>query len=1776
MIRIKPDKCGYTRFTCSGIPKMPLFTPTANPDRDNLYAEFDKLPLKVKGMVFVADTIDMNWTDALPVEVPELTCRSDLDPFSDSIDVSAHPDYIPAEISGTTVNYPVYGGTTGFIDLFHKSDYASKVYFTVGENTYGNIAAVNTLPTFDSTQILEPGWLEPMLDTDFKPINIDTITNVEAIIDGLDYSFINLNNWKLSIDDRIKNASSFFSTHVEVDTNLRDLKAAEYTESECDNFRIVLTSGSAVKGGSDSATNHSSNTAPDSTIAVGGRIGSETITDVWTTVINGSTIWHWTTEDGPNTYSISGGSVKYGDKTITVGGVSGVYAPFYAYLSITENTSVPYTNVDAQDVPAGSGPDGKIQDGDVLPSGGTITGFTSSVISGRTVYSWSTVGDTTGSVVVISGSSLPPTQVADPPPGCPGIGGVRVISGGSGNDAYTLYKIYHEDCLSEVDDRSGADAEDAVVGCIAILNGTESLVAVDSEHETPTAGIVQPVHNIQVKSTYPVSADSVPTVEAVFDFIHGYDTYGYGVADAKASERQVTNVQGTTAYSSASPGSVITIQKDRALQNTQETLDALTTASTNLATAEREKDDAELARDTAREAWEEELRKPADQRDESKRQAWLDAQAAYEEAISDFISAGAAYSTAYANCYGDVSEGEQGVVFTIDNIVKSEGHILGESGYTVPTVWGVDNFVHGIYALATVGTVEIDNGTYSKSEGTPGTVFTIDAINSNAFADGKYLEDEVPTVKAVVDYIAGLTGTTAAIPAAISGGTEYVNIEGSTEHNAGIVQPVVNIYVAGTVPTDLSDTAVPTVKAIHEYIHCTGSSNYDWSSSLATTGTMGSTVSVPATTAGVNGATATAPAVYGSTVAGAVPGTVIVVENIDLSGEDVDLDIVPTVLAVVDYIDSLVPVPGYIEVSGGNETWRQGADDPEPLEGLVFVAVNIDAGTAGVAHEAVPTVAAVKTYVDSVTGATTAVAGKLIESGDPAAESVVDVSAGITHTQGTVQPVRNIFMGTNATLSLEVVPTVDAIYNFVHDIHDSTMEWLSAKATIGVLGSTVTTEAVVDPETGTITTPEVRGSTVTGATPGTVVVVSGLDFSASDVPTYLVPTALAVSGYIDSLNPVPGTIEVGANGSETWVEGSTVQKGLVYTADNVDAGSSGIAHSAVPTVAAVKEYVDRVAGGTQAVMGYITDNGTSEGLGNIGDTTAGAGYVQPVRNIYVADMSSRSTSLETVPSVEAVYNFVHGLPTAYGVGGSSYPTAPALATAGGMVTADTEGAQTITFSGGIQGTCEVTSNIGTISSGGCDTVTAAGSGALVPTAEAVVNYIGGLGLNHASPGTLTTSGGSEAWASDSVATRGTVEVAKNIYVGQHGVSSALSYKAVPSVQAVMDFIHNNTSDAATRALATPGGMTDSTTITGGTPGTVYTVGNIISGGTGLNNGVPTVQAVIDFVSQGGGQPGSGDIPAPQYDILGGDLFLDPYTEYTISGDGWIRISTLSSFCCAIYIWVDGVQYKIGLGTGPMTWLLPLFSGQKIYVEAPVANTRIWFDGSCSPSPHAEDAGMQDPDMLQLRATAQEAINWKNSAAANYKGASAFISGATAYADRAEVCAGYCSNACNIGVGYCTSAYNAATWDSAYTLLMSGYDWIEVVGSATYLGSVYTCRENISGMGESDYTGAASSCADSASQCYTSALAQNAVYTSLGIAGGSVFVNMASSASAEAAVWYTDTSALAPDVEAVKTEQYASASATYDACSAYYYQRYTDWYTSSGLVSSHFFPPPPDD
>ena len=118
MIRIKPRRCGYgggKGYTCQRLPQLQEWMfDESRAFVSQMTAEFNKLPLRVKGMVYTEETIDMGWSEFGPhPEVPELTCRSNTDPASDTTDVSVWGETgIPVEVGNATA-YPVYGGSSG-------------------------------------------------------------------------------------------------------------------------------------------------------------------------------------------------------------------------------------------------------------------------------------------------------------------------------------------------------------------------------------------------------------------------------------------------------------------------------------------------------------------------------------------------------------------------------------------------------------------------------------------------------------------------------------------------------------------------------------------------------------------------------------------------------------------------------------------------------------------------------------------------------------------------------------------------------------------------------------------------------------------------------------------------------------------------------------------------------------------------------------------------------------------------------------------------------------------------------------------------------------------------------------------------------------------------------------------------------------------------------------------------------------------------------------------------------------------------------------------------------------------------------------------------------------------------------------------------------------------------------------------------------------------------------------------------------------------------------
>ena len=1609
MIRIKADRCGYDKYKCVGIPQI---SEDSNGMFDenvaivaSMKAEFNKLPMRIKGMVFSEDTTNMSWPDGGPhPEVPELTCRTNTDPLSDDTDVSVHPVCLDVVISGHTYQYPVYGGTSGWADLFnaeyqHGEDpqyfyrntvvgstnaVASDVFIITGDTHWHNIYSLgglssghNGVPNFtvDITDTMEnsiemgPGLLEPMLDTDFDPVDISTIPAWEAGDDAFTLNNILINGWKGVVDDRFRNIYARLNNIpvAATDYNLRDLKREEYENTDCQNFRINLSAGESLQTRDNQVT---------------------------------------------NTYTVTDGQIAVDEHIVYVSGdvftvEPAVEYPIYVWVRVYETDSTDETTT-AEIVLL----DDSYSIGDELSGGEVIAKEQISVPGSVYRYKYTVQFDDgrkyTG--LLFFGFPLP-----DADDHVVVVGGVRKVFGGTSNDSFVLFKIFQTECSPVMNFAS--DAEMGLHGVIDFdINGNEIITPLPGSTVTPAPGIVQPVVNIALvvdgsTETNTQSTTDVPTVEAVYNFIHGITAYNGPVADAKATEIELSGISGSTVFGEP-VDYVIPINKDRWAQNTEDEISGYTAAASMY--------------EAAKAAWE------------------LAGEPTEGEIYEAYIEASTIYSDAYYTVYGDVSDGEPGTTYVINNIVLMNGDMMGVTATTAPSVRAVYNFVHDIYALSTPGTVDDTVTPHEASSGTPGTVYTVDTLDISAYTSGTYYADQVPTVKAVMDYVK-LEGATAAVAGKIvegaSAGTEaVVPIPPGTEYSAGTVQPVRNIWVGDISSRSASIADVPTAEAVYNFVHgfTTGSVSVElpvadamaslaemshtdveheaegdtpaWTetitnisdgaypgvvfvvNSIDATGGTTANKWVPNVGAFIrytynfvhsrsrNGewtqslATAGTTSITGTSVTedGGTPGTVIPVGNIEVTGGSTAPDVIPTAQAVVDYVgknkainalhgvitvtdgtegisayattNSATEDPGYedgevlpsgVTISGittktedGTTTWYWTETDKQPAYGLVQPVINILEGSQNPNSQSpkdVPTVKAVIDYIHGYTNAdyqiasAKATAGTMsvtltVSGGTPGTVDVVDniettivdghtITAayyvptaqavvtyieklnlagstaavagaletyqtgeawvdGSTETQGTVWVGTNIVRNSTPSLASYAVPTIQAVYDFVHT--GSTVGAYQALATPGYMyhseNITPDTTEIVDGQEITVAGSTIIEPAITGGVPGTTLVVYTIDVNGGTAPNLCwVPTAGAVVRYLydfvhstetGELRQALATIGNMYQSGDSMVLGNAVP-GTMYVSNDIvlTTGGTITAPNCVPTAQAVVNYMTTYVI-PLAVAGTVSISGTGASQSEVlGGTTSGRATV--ARNIeLITDQAKRTASTLTVPTLEAVYNFVKGQ-TIYRSGdatGVTLSTADSSApfTAMTHTPAGTGTTESVSHSGDL-GTCRVASDIVVI--GGNTT-----ADNCVPSAQAVVTYITGMTITAGT--SFTVSGNSEAWSTTPA--YGLVQVANVVDAAPLvGGDRSVSGHAVPTVAAVVDYVATHATPMTDAVLGSLTVNTTGETIsnigqTTASSGAVQTVDNIVLHSNTNSQSyspyvVPSVKAVYNFI-----------------------------------------------------------------------------------------------------------------------------------------------------------------------------------------------------------------------------------------------------------------------------------------------------------------------------------------
>lgn len=1450
MIRIKPRRCGYggeKGYTCQRLPQLQdwMFNEEI-PFIAQMQAEFNKLPLRVKGMVYTEETIDMGWSEFGPhPEVPELTCRSNTDPASDTTDVSVWGSTgIPVEVGNATA-YPVYGGSSGWLDLFNSgyeitggTQYfyhnvsgtaaaTSDVYIKVTgvDHEYHDIYLVGNIPTFkNGEQEMEmgPGLLEPMLDTDFAPVGIDTIPAWEAGLDADIFTNIVLNAWKGVIDDRIQNIYARLNNIPTgtTDYNLRDLKREEYENTDCQNFRINLSSG-------------------DSLQTRGNQIA--------------------------NLYTVTDGQVAVDDYSVYVSGdiftvEPAMDYPIYVWVRVYE-TEGSGTTTTAEIVLL----DDSYSIGDELSGGEVIAKEQISVPGSVYRYKYTVQFDDgrkyTG--LLFFGFPLP-----DADDHVVVVGGVRKVFGGTDDDSFVLLKIFQTECSPVMNFAS--DAETGLHGVIDFdINGNEIITPLPGSTVTPEPGIVQPAVNIALvvngsTETNTQSTTDVPTVEAVYNFIHGITAYNGPVANAKATEVELSGISGSTVFGEP-VDYVIPINKDRWAQNTEDEIAGYTTS--------------ESMYEAAKAAWE------------------LAGEPTEGEIYEAYIEASTIYSDAYYTVYGDVSDGEPGTTYVINNIVLMNGDMMGVAATTAPSVRAVYNFVHDIYALSTAGTILVNaqNVPY-VSHGTPGTVFTVDSLDKARYEAEEYYQDEVPTVKAVMDYVEGRPcQSSVAGLIAVSAGTESLASVHGTTAAAGIVQPVKNINIGTQDPNAVSPTAVPTVEAVYNFIHGNTITGYDVADAKADI--VGSTITAAGSTAA-------------ALVAGAKPGTFHVTNDFTILGGTVTdytgPQAVPTALAVYIYVTGYVSAylsaytakAGYIKVNSttGKESLYSAANLTYQA-GCVYTVMNINMTSPGTKREisehTVPTVEAIINYIhqnktyhyiadgahytatldieDSkatptamtisspgtasesvshtgtpgtvqvttdiicVTGTTITATGCVV----PTAQAVVDYVlthgpavigatvgilvvntsgetisdiTGSTHAAGVVQTVENIKMHGTANKrseSLVSVPTVEAVINYIRG------------TTIGGLSDTESSLAVAGSITQTPATGEPTSVSFSGGQQGVVNVTSNIIAVNGETScTDCVPTADAVAKYV-ALHGGTGSMlfpNIRALGyvSESLPSSAAHGQGVTFliaveagSTIGVEYGGSGISVYAAFADSEAEAGTVFTSGFSVTTDGYarvsVIDTGYSDGCvrflkdghymslyksanlkataGSVISVSGGAESVDgsPGR-VYISNGvyfgGDKAYSQVTAPSMEAVYDFIHGT-TAAGVAMMS-----SLADIAGSTITGTTALALV--SGTKPGTVYVTNDF-TLFGG---TVTTYNDPQAVPTAKAVADYVRLYGgdVSEAVIGSFTATDSSESWVSGSTAAPGIFDVVDTLAAATTVSTRSISTASVPTVAAVKDYV----------------------------------------------------------------------------------------------------------------------------------------------------------------------------------------------------------------------------------------------------------------------------------------------------------------------------------------------------------------------------------------------------
>lgn len=1496
MIRIKPNKCGYggsKGYTCTGIPSLTsdghMFDINASIVA-RLDAEFNKLPKRIKGMVYTEETINMAWpSDGPHPEVAELSCKKDTDPESTATDVSIWGESgIPVDVNGQTYYYPVYGGTSGWADLYN-SEYetgespvyfyrdsfvgagnakASDVYIMTPDGNYGNIFDVaGHVPAFTTTIAGEqeyemgPGLLEPMLDTDFDPIGIDTIPSWEAGLDAVTFNNIVTNGWRSVVDDRFSNIYARLNSipiGPSDDTALRALKGEEYSDGDCSNFIIHLESGSAVQTVHDVV--YSSATS-------GG------VTSVWTE----NNTYHI----GPGDVVVNGAVQHFEDH---VG--SAYYAPFFAYLQADQ---VNFIDGSASVKPADISSNAIVSSGGTVTSVGTVKVITDSTTTPPTTATWAAWRITYDHNVSVSCSLKVAHEEPTIASGMVGIGGVRIVSGGSSSTDLVLFKIFAEDCVTSL-----STPEDSM----GLVNTHYPPVPQGASWTAPDydPGVVYPYNNIRSGASW-VNSAYVPTVDATYDFIHNT---AYGVT---------RSANGSTFIDSSVPGddqalahSFVTYggTMDTDYEGEDYSLDVISADGiefaepmVDLAAGRHSATEQEVAAVTAAyNTW-----GVASAVASGAHQAYLDSAAKYGEDaqqtkaasalwVEDEADAAAKYQiyldsagSIYTFMYG----GTPGTVYRLNHILVSGGIVVDPSGMelSVPTVQAVDEYDHSVYALGTWGIVsshietvtpEPEEGkepvtsevtVYTVLHGTPGTVYTVDEINKEAYASGGsngYYYSEVPTVRAVVNYVADIDATTIGLVNYI-----YPSLTepSGPEHSRGTVYPY-GIIVSGTTGSGFLDwgtsSFVPTVNAVHDFVH-----NEDYAVVGVGAGqalgrqyvSQGGTSTTEHSSYEADGITFYEP--WRDKGDAIDPAAQEEYASASSAYDEVSATYAGSSAAWVTASETYVEAAAVYDTASA--AW---VDEGRPSTGPVYTAWIQASGSYTVASTAE------SNAYDAMTSVYDSDYIPALDRYTVATDAAICTMSG--GTPGTVYALDKIIVSDGGVLTPThpevAVPTAEAVDSYVHGDY-ALGSWGTVapfEDGVSITQSSAVTTSTTDPVTGEVTTETVYESStftsgVVHGTPGAVYTVDTIDttlYSAGQTVGYYydeVPTVPAVVKYVEANLPEEAQVALVNSVYPPAPAGSSAPEnspGTVYPYDHIVSGVSGSGvndygtSAYVPTVEGVYDFVHNEAYGTtvpspsQALAhSYVTSGGVSANMSGTKNVDVGSGYtatfIDPRR-----DQSDGYTEDERSAANDAVTAASTAMVTASGNMDTAWHTYEEASAAYIADPTDTNKSAAMDTA---SNAWVASSAVYSASSGAWDTARANISTWLVGGTPGTVYRVDQMVL---SGGSMVTPSSEPPAVPSLDAVHSYVH--SNYALLEVGSVSALDNAATQVVTST--WVENNTTSTATVT------QTLSRAVVHGSPGTVQAVDEIdealYSAGGSLGyyyNEVPTVRATVKYVQE---------------------------------------------------------------------------------------------------------------------------------------------------------------------------------------------------------------------------------------------------------------------------------------------------------------------------------------